>query len=87
MDKLLADLNPGETGTIISLYGGRGMQGRLRRLGLIEGQVIQKLSTLAWGGPVVVLVHRAQIAIGRGMARRILVRTNTDVDTRQARTR
>ena len=87
MDKTLADLNPGETATILSLHGGRGMHGRLRRLGLIEGQVVQKLSTLALGGPVVVLIHRAQIAIGRGMARRILVRTNTDADRRQARSR
>jgi ferrous iron transport protein A len=36
--------------------------------------VIRKLSDLALGGPVVVLVNRAQVAIGRGMARRILLR-------------
>ncbi len=61
----------------MAIQGGRGMQTRLRRLGLSEGQVVRKLSALAWGGPVVVLVNRAQVAIGRGMARRILVRVNT----------
>jgi len=43
-------------------------------MGLVEGRVVRKLSALAWGGPVVVMVKRTQIAIGRGMARRILVR-------------
>ncbi|MBA7643434.1 hypothetical protein ES703_51160 [subsurface metagenome] len=76
MEKLLTELVPGEEGKIIALYGGRGMQARLRALGLAEGQVIRKLSTLAWGGPVIILVNRVQIAIGRGMARRILVCAN-----------
>lgn len=78
MEKYLTDLNPGEEGIITDLEGGRGMQSRLRSLGLIEGQRIRKISALVWGGPVVVLVNRAQIAIGRGMARKILVRTVAD---------
>jgi len=74
MTKTLVELRPKETGTIVALGGGRGMQERLRRMGLEEGQRIQKLSALAWGGPVVVLVNRAQVALGQGMARRILIR-------------
>ena len=77
MARYLTDLPKGAEGLIIGIQGGRGMQMRLRRLGLNEGQVVRKLSALAWGGPVVVLVNRAQVAIGRGMARRILVRANT----------
>lgn len=64
----------GEEGVIVAIQAGQGMQQRLRLLGLVEGQRIRKLSELALGGPVVVLVNRAQVAIGRGMARRILVR-------------
>jgi len=74
MVKLLADLGPGEGGEIVSLLGGRGVQFRLRALGLREGQFITKLSCLVWGGPVIILVNRAQVAVGLGMARRILVR-------------
>jgi ferrous iron transport protein A len=74
MEKYLTDLAKGEKGTIVALQAGWGAQQRLRLLGLAEGQVIRKLSELALGGPVVVLVNRAQVAIGRGMARRILVR-------------
>jgi ferrous iron transport protein A len=75
MSKVLIELEKGEEGRILSLSGGRGMQERMRALGLVEGQIIQKLSAMALGGPIVVLVNRAQIAIGRGMARRILVST------------
>jgi len=76
VEKHLTELARGEEGTIAALEAGRGMQQRLRLLGLVEGQRIRKLSELALGGPVVVLVNRAQVAIGRGMARRILVRLN-----------
>jgi ferrous iron transport protein A len=75
MDKLLTDLEAGQEATIISVQGGRGMQSRLRGMGLAEGQRVRKLSALAWGGPIVVLVNRAQVAVGQGMARRIWVRT------------
>jgi len=74
MEKYLTDLARGEAGKIVAIQTGWGHQQRLRRLGLAEGQVIRKLSELALGGPVVVLVNRAQVAIGRGMARRIMVR-------------
>ncbi len=74
MEKLLTELKPGEKATVVSIHGGRGIQVRLRSLGLVEGQMLRKLSALAWGGPVVVEVKRTQVAIGRGMAARILVR-------------
>jgi ferrous iron transport protein A len=73
MIKHLTDLAKGEQATVVAIQGGWGFQQRLRLLGLAEGQEIRKLSALALGGPVVVLVNRAQLAIGRGMARRILV--------------
>lgn len=70
----LTDLGPGEEGVVESLHGGRGVQERLRTLGIGEGQRVRKLSSLALGGPVIVLVNRAQVAIGRGMAGKIMVR-------------
>ena len=50
MEKLLTEMGPNEEGKIIALQGGRGLQARLRALGLAEGQVVRKLSALAWGG-------------------------------------
>ncbi len=78
MAEHLTDLKPGESATIVALEGGRGMQARLRRMGLVEGRPIRKLSALALGGPVVVMVDRAQVAVGRGLARRIEVRRAGD---------
>jgi ferrous iron transport protein A len=39
----------------------------------MEGQRVRKLSALAMGGPIVVRVNRAQVAIGRGMAQKVMV--------------
>ncbi|MBD3285300.1 ferrous iron transport protein A [candidate division WOR-3 bacterium] len=75
-ERLLSDLRVGETAEIIGVRGGRGFRARLASMGLREGQIIKKLSRVGWGGPVVILVNRAQVAIGRGMSRKIVVRTN-----------
>jgi ferrous iron transport protein A len=78
IEKTAAELAPGEGGTIISLGGGPGAQSRLRALGLAEGRRIRNVSSIAWGGPIVLLVNRAQVAVGRGMARKIVVRIESD---------
>lgn len=77
-EKPLADMAPGEEGEIVALGGGEKLQSRLRALGLSKGRRVRNMSRIGWGGPVVVMVHRAQIAIGRGMARKILVRVKND---------
>lgn len=74
MNRTLSDLQPGDEGRIVSLEGGHRMQSRLRNLGFIEGNTIRKLAALALGGPIVVEVNRTQVAIGRGMARRVWIR-------------
>ena len=75
MEKLLTDLDSGEEAIITAIRGRQRMRRRLHSQGLVEGQLIRLLSALAWGGPIIVLVDRAQVAIGRGMARKILVRS------------
>jgi ferrous iron transport protein A len=74
METPLTQLGADEEGLIVSLQGGYGMQARLRSLGLVEGQRIRKLSHIGRSGPVIVLVNRMQVAVGFGMARRILIR-------------
>lgn len=70
----LAELATGQTAVIISLGSGRGVRHRLRSLGIMEGQLIRKISRIGRFGPVVLLVNRAQIAVGYGMARNIFVK-------------
>jgi len=73
VNKSLNDLAPGEGGRVASVEGGLRVRQRLHSLGFVEGATVHKLSNLAWGGPVVVEVNRVQVAIGRGMARRVSV--------------
>jgi len=75
-DLPLIDLPMGAEAEIVELMGGRSFQSRLRSLGLAEGQQVKKLSRAGLGGPVIVLVNRAQVAIGQGMATRIIVRSS-----------
>jgi ferrous iron transport protein A len=72
----LIDLPMGVEVEIVELRGGRGFQSRLRSLGLVEGQQVKKLSRAGLGGPVIVLINRTQVAIGCGMASRIIVRSS-----------
>jgi ferrous iron transport protein A len=72
----LTELATGQTAVIIQLESGQGAQLRLRALGIHEGQRIRKISGVGKAGPVVVLVDRTQIAVGYGMARKILVQAH-----------
>ncbi len=72
----LTELETGQTAVIVSLGSGHGARQRLRSLGILEGQRIRKISRIGKVGPVVLLVDRAQVAIGHGMAKRILVQVH-----------
>jgi ferrous iron transport protein A len=66
----LAQLRAGETARIIAVEGGRGLRQKLFLRGLSEGKVVRVVSN---HGPVVVEVDRSVVAIGRGMAHKIIV--------------
>ncbi|RLG71767.1 MAG: ferrous iron transport protein A [Methanobacteriota archaeon] len=75
MNKLrtLEDMGPGEQGTIKKIDGGHGLQRRLNLLGLGIGKKVRKITSEPFRGPVVVEVDGGQIAIGRGIARKVWV--------------
>jgi ferrous iron transport protein A len=66
-------MRAGQTGIVISVHGGYGFRKRLEALGIRPGIKITKLSGQIMRGPIIVKVGMAQVAIGFGMARRILV--------------
>jgi len=70
----LVDMDTGQQGVIVALLGGAGLQRRLRVLGLVEGERFRKISRIGRAGPVIVVVNRVQIAVGFGMAAKIIVR-------------
>lgn len=69
----LIEMNDEETGKICELRGGRRFRARLQNLGMCPGKDIEKICGQFLGGPVTIRVGNTEIAIGRGMARNILV--------------
>ena len=73
MKKRLVDMKNGETGIISEMVGGHGMLSRLQSMGIRCGKKIKKVSSQPLGGPVALEIDKFCVAIGRGMARRIVV--------------
>jgi len=68
-------LAPGQRGRVVALHGGRGMVIRLESMGIRAGKVVAKVSSQLMAGPVTVMVEGRQVAMGRGIARRVEVET------------
>ena len=69
----LVALRPGEMAWVYAVRGGHGAARRLAELGLTPGQPVRILSA-GRGGPILVEVRGSRIALGRGMAAKVLVR-------------
>ena len=69
----LSNLLPGETGLVQDLAGGRGFVGRLAALGFTPGAEVTMVQNFG-RGPIIVLVRDTRIALGRGEARKVLIR-------------
>ncbi|MCD6415731.1 MAG: ferrous iron transport protein A [Planctomycetes bacterium] len=74
MKDSLASLPSGQTAVVVGLRGGGGMLRRLDSIGLRPGKTVRKVSSQFMGGPVTVLIDGRQVAMGRGIARRVQVR-------------
>ena len=73
MTVTLDRLQPGQSGVVSSVRGGRGIVQRLAYMGLRPGKLVTKVSSQFMAGPVTVLVDGRQVAMGRGIAARVLV--------------
>ncbi|MDD4995773.1 MAG: FeoA family protein [Patescibacteria group bacterium] len=69
----LTQMQPGETGTVKEIQGGQGFVRKLQSMGMRPEKRITKVSSHFWRGPQTVEVDNTRIAVGFGMARRILV--------------
>jgi ferrous iron transport protein A len=71
----LERLPVGRSATIVGFDGGAGMVRRLDAMGLRPGKKVEKLSSQFMAGPVTVVVDGRQLAMGRGIARKVRVET------------
>ena len=69
----LTRMQTGQSGRVVEIQGGFGVIDRLNALGIIPGNRITKISSMLARGPVAIQVDRAQLAIGYGMANKIIV--------------
>ena len=69
----LAEMKTGQTGTVVGVLGGHGLIQRLDALGIRPGKKITKLSSTLFRGPVMLRVNNSRVAVGFGMARKIIV--------------
>jgi len=58
---------------VISLQGGRGFIHKIAEMGIYPDSTLEVLGAMDGSGPVRVQVKGSHLAIGRGMAARILV--------------
>ncbi|HCX89563.1 MAG: ferrous iron transport protein A [Deltaproteobacteria bacterium CG12_big_fil_rev_8_21_14_0_65_43_10] len=66
-------MQTGQSGTVIQIQGGIGLVNRLAALNIRPGKRITKVSSMLMRGPVTIEVDRTQVAIGFGMANRVIV--------------
>ncbi len=72
----LTELRVKTAGKIMEFQAGAGMARNLENMGMRIGSRIRKVSQQFARGPVVVSLGRTTVAIGFGMARRIMVETD-----------
>jgi ferrous iron transport protein A len=69
----LTRMRKGERGKIVDIQGGWGLLRKMETLGIKQGTEIVKVSSQLMRGPITIRVGNTQVAIGFGMARRIMV--------------
>ncbi len=69
----LDQLSLGERARVITIHGGRRLQINLEQMGIHSGDTIVVAGSGAFRGPFLIEVHGIRLALGRGVARRILV--------------
>ena len=69
----LRQMQSGQSGKLVQIQGGHGLVNRLNALGIRPNKRITKVSSMLMRGPVTIQLDSTQIAIGFGMANKIIV--------------
>lgn len=73
MQKTLRELKTGQSGTVVSILGGKRVTMRLQALGILPGKRITKVSEMLMHGPVVIDLEHSKVALGFGISDKVLV--------------
>jgi len=69
----LLKIKENHKGKVVEILGGTSLNNKLMSMGLYIGKEITKLSHIGLRGPVVIKVGRSILALGHGMAAKIMV--------------
>ena len=69
----LNSLRPGERGVVVDLRGGHEFRSKLYAMGLAPGVIIRVVESYSQG-PIVIEAGGTRLAVGKGMAGKLLVR-------------
>ena len=67
-------MRPNQEGNVIQITGGAGVVRKLDAMGVEVGGKIKKIGSTLGNGPLVFEIKRTQVAVGRGIAQKILVK-------------
>jgi ferrous iron transport protein A len=73
MTKTLSEMQGAEKGIIKLIRGGKGLSAKMDSLSLYIGKEIELVSKQSKRGPVVIKTGNTQIAIGYGIAQKIII--------------
>jgi ferrous iron transport protein A len=73
MSTTLDQVSENKKATVIDIQGGQGVRQRLGQMGIHPGDTITMLRIGALRGPILIEVHGSQVALGRGIASKVIV--------------
>ncbi|HBY06452.1 MAG TPA: ferrous iron transport protein A [Chloroflexi bacterium] len=73
----LLQISPGTTVRVIDFDGGINLRSKLTQYGIHPGDCVRVLRKAPLGGPLLVECNQREIALGRGVADKIIVEKNS----------
>jgi ferrous iron transport protein A len=71
--KTLLQISPGDSVRVIDFDGGINLRSKLTQYGIYPGDCLRLLRKAPLGGPLLVACNDREIALGRGVAEKIIV--------------
>ena len=72
----LLQISPGASVRVVSFEGGKSLHIKLTQFGIHPGDYLRLLRVAPLGGPLLVECNAREIALGRGVAEKIIVETD-----------
>ena len=71
----LINIKANHKGRVVEILGGGNLQDKLMNMGVYKGKEVTKLSHIGLRGPVVIKAGRTILALGHGVAAKVIIET------------